>query len=41
MCNYIVKNRISSVSQIKEFNRNGLKRFSKEDSTETRLVFTR
>ena len=40
MCNYIVKNRISSVSQIKEFNRNGYA-FSKEDSTETRLVFIR
>ena len=40
MCNYIVKNKISSVSQIKEFNRNGYA-FSKEDSTETRLVFIR
>ena len=40
MCNYIVKNRISSVSQIKEFNRNGYV-FSEEDSTETRLVFIR
>ena len=40
MCNYIVKNRISSVSQIKEFNRNGYA-FSEENSTETRLVFIR
>ena len=40
MCNYIVKNKISSVSQIKEFNRNGYT-FSEEDSTETRLVFIR
>ena len=40
MCNYIVKNRISSVSQIKEFNRNSYV-FSEEDSTETRLVFIR
>ena len=40
MCNYIVKNKISSVSQIKEFNRNGYA-FSEEDSTETRLVFIR
>ena len=40
MCNYIVKNKISSVSQIKEFNRNGYT-FSEEDSTETRLVFVR
>ena len=40
MCNYIVKNKISSVSQIKEFNRNGYA-FSEENSTETRLVFIR
>ena len=40
MCNYIVKNRISSVSQIKEFNRNGYA-FSEENSTETSLVFIR
>jgi len=40
MCNYIVKNRISSVSQIKEFNRNGYA-FSEENSTETRLIFIR
>ena len=38
--NYIVKNKISSVSQIKEFNRNGYA-FSEENSTETRLVFIR
>ena len=40
MCNYIIKNKISSVSQIKDFNRNGYV-FSEEDSTETRLVFIR
>lgn len=40
MCNYIVKNKISSVSQIKEFSRNGYA-FSEKDSTETRLVFIR
>ena len=40
MCNYIIKNKISSVSQIKEFNRNGYA-FSEDDSTEKRLVFIR
>ena len=40
MCNYIIKNKISSVSQIKDFNRNGYV-FSEKDSTETRVVFIR
>lgn len=40
MCNYIIKNKISSVSDIKEFNRNNYT-FSEEESTEERLVFVR
>ena len=40
MCNYIIKNKIYSVAQIKDFNRNGYT-FSEEDSTKTRLVFIR
>ena len=40
MCNYIIKNRISTIDEIKMFNRNNYI-FSEDESSENKLVFVR
>jgi len=40
MCNFIIKNKINSIEEIKQFNRNNYN-FSEEESTENNLVFIR
>ncbi|MGY8988108.1 MAG: peroxide stress protein YaaA [Flavobacteriales bacterium] len=40
MCNYIIKNKINSIEEIKQFNRNNYN-FSEEESTANNLVFIR
>ena len=40
MCNFIVKNKIKTIEQIKEFNRNDYT-FSENDSSDTSIVFVR
>ena len=40
MCNFIIKNKINSIEELKKFNRNNYQ-FSEEESTENKLVFIR
>ena len=40
MCNFIVKNKIKTIEQIKEFNRNDYT-FSENDSSNSSIVFVR
>ena len=40
MCNFIIKNKINSIEEIKQFNRNNYN-FSEEESTANNLVFIR
>ncbi|MDP7567644.1 MAG: peroxide stress protein YaaA, partial [Flavobacteriales bacterium] len=40
MCNFIIKNKINSIEEIKQFNRNNYN-FSEEESTVNNLVFIR
>ena len=40
MCNYIIKNKISTINHLSSFSENGYL-FSKENSTKEKLVFIR